>query len=71
MWKEDFKTFARKECKIAAAKKFFTDFFFICSLRLNVFLPSFLKVQCQNFLDFQNPWGKKMKEFVSDLKTFA
>ena len=56
-------TFAHKGCKIAAAKKvFFTDFFFlICSLRLNVFLPPLPKVQCPNFLDFQNPWGKVME----------
>ena len=54
--------FAQKLCKIAAAKKvFYRIFFFICTLRLTVFLPPLPKVQCPNFLDFQNPWGKVME----------
>ena len=57
----DLKTFAHKECKIAAAKTVFTDFFYICSLCLNVFLPPLPKVQCPHFLDIRNPWGKVMK----------
>ena len=28
---------------------------------LNVFLPSLPKVQCPNFFDFWNPWGKVME----------
>ena len=28
------------------------------SLRLMFFLPPFPEVQCLNFLDIQNPWGK-------------
>ena len=31
------------------------------SLRLTVFLPPLPKVQCPNFLDFRNPWGKVME----------
>ena len=56
----DLKTFAFKEFKIAAAKKFL-QFFFICSLCLNVFIRPVSKVQCSNFLDFWNPWGKVMR----------
>ena len=57
----DLKTFAHKGCKIAAAKKVFLTDFFICSLRLNVFLPPLPEVQCPNFLDLRNPWGKVME----------
>ena len=32
-----------------------------CSLRLNVFLHPLPKVQCPNFLDFRNTWGKVME----------
>ena len=31
------------------------------SLRLTVFLPPLPEVQCPNFLDFRNPWGKVME----------
>ena len=31
---------------------------YLCSLHLNVFLPPLPEVQCPNFLDFPNPWGK-------------
>ena len=37
---------------------------FVCrsfSLRLTVFLPPLLKVQCLNLLDIRNPWGKVME----------
>ena len=56
-----FENFAHKGCKIAAAEFIFTDFFLICSLYLNVFLPQIRKVQCPNFLGFQNPRGKIME----------
>ena len=31
------------------------------SLRLTVFLPPLPEVQCPNFLDIRNPWGKVME----------
>ena len=37
---------------------FFTDFFYICSICLNVILRPLPEVQCPNVLDFQNPWGE-------------
>ena len=40
---------------------FFYGFFPLCSLHLNVFLLPLPKVQCQNFSDFSNLWGKLMK----------
>ena len=66
----DLKTFAHQGCKIAAAKKVFYRFFFICSLRLNVFLPLLTEVQCPNFLALQNPWGKVMERIGLGSKTF-
>ena len=46
----DLKTLAHKGCEIGAAKQVVTDFFFfICSLRLNVFLPPLPKVQYSNW----------------------
>ena len=48
--------------------------FFLASVfptPFNGLLPHFPEVQCPNFLDFRNPWGKFLKELVSDLKTFA
>ena len=57
----DLKTFAHKRCRIIAAKKVFTDSFFICSLCLNVFLSPLLTVKCPSFLDFRNPWEKSNK----------
>ena len=30
----------------------------LCLIRLPVFLPPLPEVQCQNFLDVRNPWGK-------------
>ena len=44
---------------------------FFVSLCLMVFLPSFLKVQCLNFLDFRNPCGKVMKRSGLKFKNFA
>ena len=38
--------------------KFFTIFFFICSLRLNVFLALIPKVQCSKFFRFLEFFGK-------------
>ena len=67
----DLKTFTNKGCKIATQKEvcFGTNFallsrifWYQCfSLRLTIFLPPLPKVQCPNFLDFQNPWGKVME----------
>ena len=45
-------------------KKILRIFFLICSLlryHLNIFLPPLLKVECLNFLEIQNPWGKVLK----------
>ena len=33
----------------------------LCSLRLTVILPPLPEVQCLNFLDILNPWGKVMR----------
>ena len=60
-----------KGVKLPRRKKFLTDIFYICSLRLNVFVPPLPDVQCPNFLNFQNPWINVMERVVSDLKTFA
>ena len=57
----DLNIFAHNWSKIAAAKKVFLRIFFICSLRLNVFFPPVPEVQCLNFLDIRNPWGKVME----------
>ena len=57
----DLKTFAHKGCKIAVAKKVFTDFFSICVPRLDVFLPPLPEVGCPIFLEIRNPWGKVME----------
>ena len=57
----DLKAFAHKGCKIVAAKKVFYRFLLIFSFHLNVFLHILPGVQCPNFLDFQNPWGKVME----------
>ena len=51
-----------KGCKIAA-----NLILLICSLFLNLFLPRHSKVQCLNYLDFWNPWGKSNEKVVSDL----
>ena len=57
----DIKTVAQKGFKIAAAKKFFRDFFFfISSLCLNVFLSPLPEVGCPKILEIRNPWGKVM-----------
>ena len=66
----DLKTFAPKGCEIAALQKVFTGFF-VCSLGLNVFLPPLSKVQCPNFLDFWNPWGKLMERSGLRLENFC
>jgi len=57
----DWKIFAHKGCKIAVVEKVFYGFLKICLVRLNIFLPPLPEVQCPNFLDFQNPWGKVME----------
>ena len=62
---------SNKGCKIAAAKKVFYRFCFICSLCLNIFLPHFPKSNVQTFQIFGILWEKKWKEVVSDMKTFA
>ena len=33
----------------------------LCIHGLNVFVPPLPKVQCQNFLDIRNPWGKVLE----------
>ena len=63
----DLQAFAHKECKIAAAKFFFTDFL----LRSNVFLPPLPEVQCPICLVFQNPWGKVMERSCLIFKNFC
>ena len=45
-------------------KKFLQKKFLIFSLLrycLNVFVPPFLEVECPNFLEIQNSWGKVLK----------
>ena len=66
------KTLAHKGCKIAATffLSFFIDFFFICPLRLDFFLPPLPKIQCQNILDFWNPWGKSNTRSGFSFKNF-
>ena len=53
-----FEFLAQKWCKIVADFFFTYFFFFICSLRLTVFLPLLPKVQYPNFLHIWNPWEK-------------
>ena len=57
----DLNIFSQKWSEITRRKKFFTHFFPLCSINLNVFLPPLPAVQCPNFLDFPNPWGKFME----------
>ena len=46
-------------CKIAAAKKsFLLTFLLIFFTLFKHILPPLLEVQCPNFLDLRNPWGK-------------
>ena len=52
--------YAHKGCKIATANKLLNGFFFISSLRLNVFLSPLPEVQCPTFLDIQNALAKVM-----------
>ena len=42
-------------------RSFLQFFFFIGWHCLNVFCPPLPEVQCPNFLDFWNPWGKVME----------
>ena len=53
----DLNIFVQKWSKVAPPKKSFKKNY-LCSLHLNVFLPPLPEVQCPNFLDFPNPWGK-------------
>ena len=39
--------------------------------RLNVFLTPLPKVGCPKVLEIQNPWGKVVERWVSDLNIFA
>ena len=57
-WSQKWKLLLLKGIKSPRWNFFCGFFFFICSLRLNVFLPPLPEVQCPNFLDCQNPWGK-------------
>ena len=59
-WSQIWKILRKKWSKIAAAKKIQFFFLLLCSLHFNVFLLPLPKVQCPNFLNFQNPWGKVM-----------
>ena len=46
----------------------------VCSLlryRLTIFLHPLAKVGCPKFLEIRNPWGKVVKEVVSDFNTFV
>ena len=54
----DVNIFAQKGLKLPRQKKLFLDFFPLCSLHLNVLLPTLPEVQCPNFLGFQNSRGK-------------
>ena len=61
-WSQIWIFLLKRGLNLPRQKKFLNHFFFfICSLYLNVFLPQLPKVQCPNFLDFSNPWGKLMK----------
>ena len=40
-------------------------------LLITVFLPPLHKVQCANFLDYQNPWGGKMERSGLRFENFA
>ena len=66
-----FENFAHKGSKIVTANFFFMDCFFICSVRVNAFLPLFPEVQCPNFLNFRNPLGKVMKRFCLRFENFC
>ena len=65
------KTFTNKGCKITEKiRKEKMDEYCLTEQDLLVLvfltpfsglLPPFPKVQCANFLDFQNPWGKVME----------
>ena len=56
----DLKTFVHKGCKIAGAKKVCYRFFYLFT-PFKCFLPPLPEVQCPNFLEFRNPWGKVME----------
>ena len=73
----DSKTFTNKGCKIAVQKNYFWGtftllsriFWYWCfSLLLTLFLPPLPEVQCANFLEFWNPWGKVIERSGLRLK---
>ena len=66
-----FENFAHKGSKIVTAIFFLWIVFFICSVRVNAFLPLFPEVQCPNFLNFRNPLGKVMKRFCLRFENFC
>ena len=70
-WSQIWKLLLNKGVKLLWRKKFFLRIFFICSLRLNIFLPPLLKVQFPNFLDFPNSLEKVMEGRGLGYKTFA
>ena len=58
------RTFLFKNGLKSLPQKKFLQFFFFCSLYLNIFLSPLPEVQRSNFLDIGNPWGKWWNEVV-------
>ena len=62
--------FAKKCCRVAAAKNVFEGLFFICLLHLKVLLAPCPKIQYANFLNIWNPWGKIMERSCLGFEKF-
>ena len=56
----DLKTFAHKRCKIAASKKFFTEFIHLFTPFERLFAITF-QSPMSKLLDLRNPRGKQME----------
>ena len=65
-----FELFAQKLCTFASAT-FFKGFFLLNLFTLlnGLFAPT-SQVQCPNFLDIRNPWGKSNEEKLSQIRAF-
>ena len=60
-WSQIWKLLLIKGVKSPRRTKFFLRIFFHLFTLLNCLFAPFSEVQCLNFLDFQNPWGKIME----------
>ena len=70
-WSQIWKLLLITGVKSQRQKSFKGFFCFICSLRLNVFVPPLPEFQCPNFLDFRSPLGKLMERIDLRFENFC